>query len=112
LVLLLNIFLNCFQNLFVETKFDPAYFKLNYSSPNGTYHIGVPIKLGSSYVTAELQKIVLPDGSETTPSPRPRVKTEMEIFQNIAINPKETVLPWDPNVMPKYELRWNVSNLE
>lgn len=60
-------------------------------------------------MTAELQKIVLADGTERKFSPQPRVKTEMEIFQNVAINPKETVLPWDPNVMPKYELRWNVS---
>ncbi len=79
------------QNLFVETKFDPKFFRVDYSSKNGTYHIGVPIKLGSSYVTAELQKIVLPDGSERKPSPKPRVKTEMEIFQNVAVNPKEGI---------------------
>lgn len=97
------------QNIFIETKFDPTYFRVTNSSLNGTYHVGIPIKLGSAYVTAELVKIVLPNGNDWTPSPQPRVKTEMEIFQNIAINPKETVLPWDPNIMPKYELKWNPS---
>lgn len=97
------------QNVFVETTFDPAYFRVDYSSPNGTYHYGVPIKKGSAFVKAVLKKITQADGSELEPTGRPRVKAEMEIFQSIAINPKETILPWDPNVQPKYDLRWNVS---
>jgi nuclear pore complex protein Nup210 len=95
--------------MFVETTFDPMYFRVDYSSPNGTYHIGVPIRGGSAYVTSVLKKIMLVDGSELHPSPQPRVRTEMEIFQNIALNPKQTILPWDPNIMPKYDLRWNPS---
>ncbi|ODM96783.1 hypothetical protein Ocin01_09896 [Orchesella cincta] len=97
------------DNVFVETKFDPMFFRVDYSSPNGTYHYGVPIKKGSAFVTAVLKKITMADGSVLEPSGQPRVKAEMEIFQNIAINPKETILPWDPTVQPKYELRWSPS---
>ncbi|CAL8098880.1 unnamed protein product [Orchesella dallaii] len=97
------------DNVFVETKFDPMYFRVDYSSPNGTYHYGLPIKKGSAFVTAVLKKITLVDGSVLEPSGQPRVKAEMEIFQSIAINPKETILPWDPTIQPKYELRWNPS---
>jgi len=99
----------CFQNVFVQTTFDPVYFRVDYSSSNGTYHIGVPIRQGSAYVKAVLKTVVLADGTEMHPVSPPQVKTEMEIFQNIALNPKETILPWDPNVMPKYELKWNPS---
>lgn len=94
--------------MFVETVFDPAYFRVDYSSPNGTYHYGVPIKKGSAFVKSILRKIILADGEVLEPKGQPRVKAEMEIYQSIAINPKETILPWDPSVQPKYELRWNV----
>jgi len=87
------------------------FFRVDYRSPNGTYHYGVPIKKGSAVVLAKLLKFTLVDGSILEPSAEVRVKAEMEIYQTIAINPKETILPWDPRVQPKYELRWNVSFL-
>jgi len=34
---------------------------------------------------------------------------EMNIIQNVALTPKETILPWDPNVQPKYDLHWKVT---
>ncbi len=99
------------QNMFIKTTFEDTFFRTAHSSANGSYHTGTPIKTGSAKVNAELQHLKKIDGSLVILSPAPRVQVEMEIFQRIAINPKQTILPWDPNVQPKHEIRFSVRAL-
>ena len=94
--------------MYIRTTFESSYFRVDSSSSNGSYHVGTPIKTGSAKVNAELVHMKKIDGSLVMLSPAPRVQVEMEIFQRIAINPKQTILPWDPNLQPKHEIQFNV----
>ena len=97
------------DNILVETTFDPTYFRVDSSTANGTHHVGVPIRTGSAPVVAELKHLKKLDGSLVEPATPVRVKADMEIFQAVVIHPKETVLPWDPNLKPKHEIRLTAS---
>ncbi|CAG7817186.1 unnamed protein product [Allacma fusca] len=97
------------DNIQVETTFDPFFFNVISSSANGTYHVGIPIKTGSAPVLAELKHLKKLDGSLIEPSSSVRVKADMEIYQTIFIQPKETILPWDPNLQPKHDIRLTAS---
>lgn len=77
------------------------YFHVVHSTKNNTHHHGWPIEAGTCLIKAALQSVISLDGTTHTPDTKISAQADMTIYQRIALQPQEVVLPWDPTVKPK-----------
>lgn len=92
----------------MATKFDPKYWRVDFSSKNGTYHLATALTTGGTRILSEMEYITKRDGSKTVYPTPPKVHLDVQILQPIEINPSETILPWDPVVESRNEIQFNV----
>ncbi|XP_071946091.1 nuclear pore membrane glycoprotein 210-like [Antedon mediterranea] len=84
------------DNIRMEAVFPVEYFKVLYSSHNGTYHRVQTLKNGMAEIAATLIAVSLPDGSVQKLKIPVVGKQEVNIYKPLVVSPPELVFPWQP----------------
>ncbi|XP_077992157.1 nuclear pore membrane glycoprotein 210-like [Glandiceps talaboti] len=91
------------ENIRIDVNFHQDYFKVLYSSLNGSYHIVETLQHGVTEIEASLISVMLPNGNvEKLPVPVSD-KQEAEIFDPIIVTPKIVTFPWQPSQRAPYQ---------
>ncbi|KAL3841492.1 hypothetical protein ACJMK2_019630 [Sinanodonta woodiana] len=95
------------DNVIITAMFPEEYFKVKFSSHNGTYHNVLTLKKGETDIEGVLDKVIrldelyvfcmlCEDGSEYPITPSIKQTQFVEIFDPINVQPDLLFLPWDP----------------
>ncbi|RUS72155.1 hypothetical protein EGW08_020082, partial [Elysia chlorotica] len=84
------------DNVRVVAEFPSAYFKVLYSSVNGTYHRVQAFLKGETIIDGALVSVVDGTGEEHAVSPEVKRSQDVEIFDPITVTPSQMFFPWDP----------------
>ncbi|XP_033126135.1 nuclear pore membrane glycoprotein 210-like [Anneissia japonica] len=84
------------DNIRMDTVFPAEYFKVLYSSRNGTYHRVQTLKSGTAEIAATLIAVALPDESVKKLKIPIAGKQEVNIYNPLVVEPSELVFPWQP----------------
>ncbi|CAL1542005.1 unnamed protein product, partial [Lymnaea stagnalis] len=95
------------DNVRVVTEFPTAYFKVFYSSKNGTYHRVKALMKGETVIDGTLVSVIDNNGKEVAVSPEVKRSQDVEIYDPIIVTPELVVFPWDPlsRCIHKYTLQ-------
>jgi len=88
------------DNLVINLSVDGKFFEVTSSLSNGTLHTGIPLAPGQTKITATL----VGAGTCTLDTPVSTVAT-MEILADMSLEPRLTVLPWDPVTHSTYSVK-------
>ncbi|XP_063400570.1 nuclear pore membrane glycoprotein 210-like [Mytilus trossulus] len=111
------------DNIIIEAAFPSNYFKLHYSTKNGTYHTVTTLQKGKTNIDGALTTIIRKDGSEYAINPVIKQSQDVEIYDPIKVNPPLLYFPWDPvkETNHRYQLKatggsgdyiWSSNNLD
>ncbi|VDI43866.1 nuclear pore complex protein Nup210, partial [Mytilus galloprovincialis] len=111
------------DNIIIEAAFPSTYFKLHYSTKNGTYHTVTTLQKGKTNIDGALTTIIRKDGSEYAINPVIKQSQDVEIYDPIKVNPPLLYFPWDPvkETNHRYQLKatggsgdyiWSSNNLD
>nr|CAD7195813.1 unnamed protein product [Timema douglasi] len=92
-------------NIEVWVEFPRKYFHVELSTKNNTHHYGWPLVIGEAPLKATLNAVTTVSGQRQEILPSVSAQETMFIFQKISVHPPEVVLPWDPDVKPRYEVK-------
>ncbi|XP_041366942.1 nuclear pore membrane glycoprotein 210-like [Gigantopelta aegis] len=84
------------NNLRLTANFVPSYFKVLFSTNNGTYHHVKTLKKGYTDIDGELNSVIREDGSVYDIFPKIKGSQEVEIYDPISVTPPVLFFPWDP----------------
>ncbi|RWS16815.1 nuclear pore membrane glycoprotein 210-like protein [Dinothrombium tinctorium] len=90
------------ENLELKVTFPSKYFHVNFSTPNGTYHIVKTINPGVTKIKAELLGCKKDDKTIEKLAIPISVEQDVHIYQTLRISPPLILLPWDPVEKPSY----------
>lgn len=79
-------------------------FHVEERSRNGSWLTGWGVKESRALVQAKLESITHPDLGKILFENPISAQSEVYIYPRITLSPPEVVLPWDPQVRPKYEI--------
>nr|CAD7454783.1 unnamed protein product [Timema tahoe] len=96
-------------NIEVWVEFPRKYFHVELSTKNNTHHYGWPLVIGEAPLKATLNAVTTVSGQRQEILPSVSAQETMFIFQKISLHPPEVVLPWDPVVKPRYEVKLKAS---
>ena len=66
-------------------------------------------EVGIGRVKASLRSVLTEDDEELEIVPHVKATADLEVYETVVIKPRETILPWDENLAPEYELKYSVS---
>ncbi|XP_061474146.1 nuclear pore membrane glycoprotein 210 isoform X2 [Rhineura floridana] len=84
------------ENLRIDMYLSKEYFKVLWSSLNGSYHHVKAIKEGHIVISASLTSIVDQDGGVHTLRVPVQNQQEVDIYVRIALSPSILTFPWQP----------------
>ncbi|KAL5006223.1 hypothetical protein ScPMuIL_015029 [Solemya velum] len=84
------------NNVIIKAQFPKEYFKVLFSTTNGTYHRVQTLKKGRTDIEGALSTIIKSDGSEFAITPSLKQSQEVDIFDPITVEPPILFFPWDP----------------
>ena len=76
---------------------------------NGLWARVIPTGVGIGKIKASLRSTLTPEDDETEITPHLKGVTDFELFESVLITPRRTVLPWDSQTRPEYELSYKVT---
>ncbi|CAG5123932.1 unnamed protein product, partial [Candidula unifasciata] len=84
------------DNVRVVADFPGLYFRVLYSSINGTYHRVRALLKGQTAIDGVLASIVGEAGVEHKVTPEVKHSQDVEIYDPIIVRPSQVIFPWDP----------------
>ncbi|ESO84308.1 hypothetical protein LOTGIDRAFT_236288 [Lottia gigantea] len=90
------------DNVRIEAEFPSTYFKVLFSSINGTYHRVKTLVRGRTEIDGELTAIIKKDGSRYEINPEVKGSQEVDIYDPIIVVPARLYFPWDPVTQAKH----------
>jgi len=96
------------ENILTKTTFGKQFDILEISM-NGLWARVKPTMVGIGKIKASLRSTLTPDDDETEITPHVKGVTDFEIYEDVLIQPRQTVLPWDTATKPDYQLSYKVS---
>ncbi|XP_063241052.1 nuclear pore membrane glycoprotein 210-like [Bacillus rossius redtenbacheri] len=90
----------------VAVEIPAEYFHVEESTKNKTHNSGWPVQVGTAVVKAELLGV---HGCASGTLQSISAQAEMFIFDKIVVVPSQVVLPWDPLLKPRYEVKLSVT---
>ena len=96
------------ENILTKTTFGKQYEVLDISV-NGLWARVIPTGVGIGKIKASLRSTLTPEDDETEITPHLKGVTDFELFESVLITPRRTVLPWDSQTRPEYELSYKVT---
>jgi len=93
------------ENILTKITF-PKQFHLRYVSDNGLLAEATMTSIGLGKVKASLRSVLTDDDEEIEIVPHVKGSLDFEVYEQVTIEPKETILPWDDNVKPVYTLTY------
>ena len=99
------------ENILTKTTFGKQFDILEISM-NGLWARVRPSMVGIGKIKASLRSTLTPDDDETEITPHVKGVTDFEIYEEVLINPRRTVLPWDSDTKPDYLLSYKVDKID
>lgn len=96
------------DNVFTYVQFPSKSFHVNYSSPNGTYHIVQATVAGSGIIKAHLVGVKNENGKKLKYHPEIRTSQQYIIYQSLQVYPPVLLLPWDSSVEMNHTVPFKV----
>ena len=93
------------DNVVIEFGVDKVKFAVRQKTSNGTYHKGTPLTVGTAEVTATLLGVKDEDGRLVELDPPLHATGQLLIFDEISLDPRISVFPWDPLSNPFYSIK-------
>ncbi|CAH1786082.1 unnamed protein product [Owenia fusiformis] len=90
------------DNVRISAIFPKEYFKVLYSSLNGTYHRVHTLQRGFLDIEGTLKSVIQQDGTELPILPLIQNSQDVEIYDRISVKPPILVVPWDPITKATY----------
>lgn len=88
-----------------ETVVDETKFPVTTMSANGSWFVGIAKEEGIAEVSSKLVSLTSNMLGKVFLEPALPATNEIIIFPQIKLEPHDIVLPWDPQVQPKYEIQ-------
>jgi len=95
-------------NILCKTTF-PKQFDVLEVTENGLYARVRAVNVGIGKLKASLRSVLTEDDEELEIVPHVKGSTDFEVYESVVIKPRETLLPWDDNDKPSFELKYEVS---
>lgn len=96
------------DNILTKTTFGKQFDVIDISV-NGLWARVKAVTVGIGKIKASLRSTLTPDDDETELVPHVKGVTEFEIFEEVLMSPRHTVLPWDSKTEAQYTLSYKVS---
>ncbi|XP_050414022.1 nuclear pore membrane glycoprotein 210 isoform X1 [Patella vulgata] len=90
------------DNVRIEAMFPTAYFKVLFSSKNGTYHRVQTLLKGRTEIDGVLISVIKSDGLPHKISQEVKGSQEVDIYDPIIVEPSMLYFPWDPVTQAKH----------
>eukprot|EP00096_Caligus_rogercresseyi_P015821 TRINITY_DN829_c0_g1_i4.p1 TRINITY_DN829_c0_g1~~TRINITY_DN829_c0_g1_i4.p1 ORF type:complete len:890 (-),score=177.71 TRINITY_DN829_c0_g1_i4:182-2851(-) len=96
------------KNILCKTSY-PGQFKVVELSENGLWARVFAVSTGRGRVKAHLRSVLTPSDEEIEITPHLRANVDFEVYSRIKVSPSITVLPWDDEVKPEYDMRFKIT---
>ncbi|KAK6175749.1 hypothetical protein SNE40_014142 [Patella caerulea] len=90
------------DNVRIEAMFPTPYFKVLFSSKNGTYHRVQTLLKGRTEIDGVLISVIKSDGLPYKISQEVKGSQEVDIYDPIIVEPAMLYFPWDPVTQAKH----------
>jgi hypothetical protein len=96
------------ENILCKTTF-PKQLDVIKVSESGLSAKVKAVNVGLGKLKASLRSVLTSDDEEIEVVPHVKGGADFEIYETIVISPKETILPWDEETKPSYELKYQAT---
>ncbi len=96
------------ENILCKTTF-PKQFEVVEIAENGLTAKIRAVAVGIGKIKASLRSVLTEDDEELEIVPHVKGSTDFEVYESVVIKPRETILPWDENTKPSYELKYTAT---
>ncbi|XP_023218160.1 nuclear pore membrane glycoprotein 210-like [Centruroides sculpturatus] len=96
------------DNVYTYVQFPSKSFHVNYSSPNGTYHVVQATVAGSGFINAYLVGVKNENGEKVKFQPEIRTSQQYIIYQSLQIFPSVLLLPWESSIEINHTVSFKV----
>ncbi|KAK7447124.1 hypothetical protein BaRGS_00040214 [Batillaria attramentaria] len=84
------------DNVRILGTFPAEYFRILFSSENGTYYRVKTLQRGETIIDGELTAVIGDDGTRHAVSPEVKGNQDVKIYDPIVVKPGYALFPWDP----------------